>query len=374
MDKEVIHIATAINESYLPYFSVMVSSLFRHRNPKRYYHVYVLASTLSAVKISQAAPFSSKSFTVELIDVSGFKKKLSSYNFGSFFGPESLYRLDLQELLPKSNKIIYLDSDLVVLKDIGELYDIDLEGFSLAATRDIGTAGMVSGYKTTESERLARLNITNGLDYFNAGVLILNLKEMRKKHCSTKEYIDWIFQNQPEYLDQDCLNYFFKDSVKYLPMEWNALFDSEGIRVKQIASQAPSSMYEDYLRARQNPYIFHFAGPIKPWMENVDGSSFFWNEARQSPLYENVLACYIERRFEKMNDGLMEPVWKTFDDLYFKVNEGERIRADLHRRLSNAEENINELNGTIIKLQAEIDELLKLKTPIVNRLYARIKK
>lgn len=368
-----VHLAAAINKKYLPYFSVMVSSVYRHRDSERQYVFHVLSAEVTADDLKYAVPYADGSFSVELVDVSDINERFESFDFGPFFGPECVYRLSLGDLLPDVKKIVYLDADLIVLDDISKLFDVDLGKSVLAAVRDIGTAGMVSGYAVGESERLSALGINSGLDYFNSGVLIIDIDRM-KDRISLADYSQWILQYQPSYPDQDFLNSVFADSVKYLPMKWNVLFDSEGIRVKEIASCAPNGMFHEYLEARLNPSIFHYAGPVKPWMESVDGSDLFWGEARLSPLYEMVLESYISRPVNVSIENALKPAWRTFDDLYLKVNEGERIRADLHRRLTEAENRIGELDQKVIELQKSVDELKELKTPVINKVYARIKK
>lgn len=361
-----VHIAAAINKRYLPYFSVMVSSVFRHRDTNRSYIVHVLSANITPDDLKDAVPYADDKFAIDLLDVSDINEKFETFDFGSFFGPECVYRLSLGSLLPDVEKIVYLDADLVVLDDISKLFDLDLGQNILGAVRDIGTAGMVSGYAVGEAERLSSLGIPSGIDYFNSGVLLMDIAKM-KDHVTLEGYSRWINDHQPSYPDQDFLNSAFAGSVLFLPMEWNVLFDSEGIRVKEIASWAPQDLLHGYLEARLKPSIFHYAGPLKPWMQSVDGSDLFWSEARFSPLYETVLQRYCSRSFDDSIADALKPVWETFDDLYFKVSEGERIRADLHRRLTDAEKRIDEL-------QASVDELKILKTPLINKVYARIKK
>ena len=361
-----VHIAAAINKRYLPYFSVMVSSVFRHRDTNRSYIVHVLSANITPDDLKDAVPYADDKFAIDLLDVSDINEKFETFDFGSFFGPECVYRLSLGSLLPDVEKIVYLDADLVVLDDISKLFDLDLGQNILGAVRDIGTAGMVSGYAVGEAERLSSLGIPSGIDYFNSGVLLMDLAKM-KDHVTLEGYSRWSNDHQPSYPDQDFLNSAFAGSVLFLPMEWNVLFDSEGIRVKEIASWAPQDLLHGYLEARLKPSIFHYAGPLKPWMQSVDGSVLFWSEARFSPLYETVLQRYCSRSFDDSIADALKPAWETFDDLYFKVSEGERIRADLHRRLTDAEKRIDEL-------QASVDELKILKTPLINKVYARIKK
>ena len=279
------------------------------------------------------------------------------------------------DLLPGANKILYLDGDLVVLDDISTLFDMDVENVCMAAAKDIGIAGMAGGNDREEGDRLERLGITDANSYFSTGVLLWNLDESRKMSTSD-QLISWVVDRNPRYPDQDCLNFFYQGKVKFFDMKWNTLFDSENIRVSKIAPFAPDQMQREYIRARRAPSIFHYAGPVKPWNDDVDGSPLFWREARRSAFYEHVLVNYLSKQ-DAWNSRL---VWKTFDDVYFKLSEADRIRKDLHLRLSAAESRIDELLSTEKRLIQEVDalrhevaEYRNDRIPLTNKLYRKIR-
>ncbi len=65
---------------------------------------------------------------------------------------ETFYRFLIPELLPFYDKVLYLDSDIVVLGDVAELFDVDLKDNILAATRDIDFLGNLNGSPVSKSE------------------------------------------------------------------------------------------------------------------------------------------------------------------------------------------------------------------------------
>lgn len=88
-----VHIAAAINMRYLPYFSVMVSSVFRHRDTNRSYIVHVLSANITPDDLKDAVPYADDKFAIDLLDVSDINEKFETFDFGSFFGLECVYRL-----------------------------------------------------------------------------------------------------------------------------------------------------------------------------------------------------------------------------------------------------------------------------------------
>ena len=110
--------------------------------------------------------------------------------------------------------------------------------------------------------------------------------------------------NTPEYIlkcaekeelifpDQDVLNILCEGKVYYLDESWNTMMnhsDDNKSRLK-VAKMAPRIIYLNYLKARKNPKIVHFAGYQKPWQYlNCDMSDYFWKYARRTMFYEEII-------------------------------------------------------------------------------------
>ncbi len=123
----------------------------------------------------------------------------------------SYFRLFLTDILPSwIGKVLYLDCDLVILGDIKGLWDIDLNGRPIAAAAD---AWMVDD---------RRLPTTSTHQYFNAGVLIIDLDVWRAEGYRDK-FIEVIEVNHDiiRHHDQDVMNIIFCDLVSRLPLNWN---------------------------------------------------------------------------------------------------------------------------------------------------------
>ena len=138
----------------------------------------------------------------------------------------AVYRLIAPEILDLE-KMIYLDCDILVNLDIAELWSIDLGNFSIAAKPESRIFPFEIppeiyrriDYSKTSPKILIEHGIVNREDYFNSGVLLMNLKKLDKLFDSSLEFL----RNYPEciYIDQDPLNFLF--SQKYLKLD--ARFD-----------------------------------------------------------------------------------------------------------------------------------------------------
>ena len=182
----------------------------------------------------------------------------------------------IQDVLPYYGKVVYLDSDLVVEGDVSELFELDLEDNLLAAAHDVdylGNLNMHDGERMEYTKEILGMN--RPFDYFQAGVLVLNVAEMRKLH-SVKEWLE--IASNPDYIynDQDILNAHCQGRVKYLGYEWNVMHDCGG-RVGNVFSFAPASAFDSYNASRSNPKIIHYAGFEKPWiMPECDFAEHYW--------------------------------------------------------------------------------------------------
>jgi len=140
--------------------------------------------------------------SVELYDVE-IDIKMELRNIKQF-SIGTLYRLYMVDVLPiYVNKVIYLDSDIICNLDIISLWQQEMNGKSLAAVAD---------QKVGEKDAF----------YFNAGVLLLNLKKIRDKYNFYVDNMNFLRRNpNAEFLDQDSLNYLFKHDVYRLEEKYN---------------------------------------------------------------------------------------------------------------------------------------------------------
>ena len=159
------------------------------------------------------------------------------------------YRLKIPEILPQDiEKVLYLDCDVIVEQDLKELWETDISNVILGAVEDCQSI-----------ENSQRLNLPG--NYFNAGVLLINLKELRKIDLMklSREYLT---KNQSViiYQDQDILNGLFCRSCKFLPLKWNANKDMFG----PYRAETFYTKY-DAREAAYHPAIIHYTSGRKPW-------------------------------------------------------------------------------------------------------------
>ena len=207
----------------------------------------------------------------------------------------SYYRLLIPEII-NEDKCLFLDGDLIVQSSLKGLYGVDIEEQYLAAALDVGFA-VDPDWALYHTKRA---NYENLQGYFNAGVMLLNLKKMREDEIQNKFFNE--IANNYFYMDQDVLNKVCKGKVKIISNKYNCFHKMNLNRCYRFS--------EDDL-----PAIVHFAGPYKPWNNvRVRYAKLWWNCAKEilnDDAYKDFEACAILST--KKNDWSYV-VHKAFDE------------------------------------------------------------
>lgn len=332
---ETVSVVFAANDYYTPYLSTLLASILHNYDNSRPLEFIVLARDFTPANeerlIDQAEEAGA---TLAFIDVgkamAPYEKKLHTW---AHFKIETYFRLLLPQLLPYHHKVLYLDSDMVCLADISELYDTDVEGYLIAACKDPDTTGIYQGVEVDLGQPDKRhymdevLKIENPFEYFQAGTILFNLDEWRRS-LDVEEVFAFAQAEKWQLLDQDVLNYFCQGRVRFVDMAWNVMFDNGGFRISDIISHTTPELYDAYLSAREAPKIVHYAGPFKPWMDpNCDFGHIFWHYARMTAFYEMMILRELREAEERTNRRIDEV------DAYIHAVDAELLRYE-HRPVS----------------------------------------
>ncbi len=215
---------------------------------------------------------------------------------------ETYYRFLIPWILRETEKVIYLDADTVVCRDLAQMYDTDLKDCLLGAAPEIDLIGQYHGANPDTRQYCDRvLRLADTDQYFQAGVLLWNTAAWRA-HVDLRQLFEMAEQGNFRYSDQDILNIVCQGRVKRLGMEWNVL-SANSVR-NRVLSYVPEKLLDAYKQARRRPAIIHYAGGGKPWKEpDGDFAQQFWEAARGTPYYEQLLQemCCGQRREQRGN-------------------------------------------------------------------------
>ncbi len=268
--KKEVPIFLSIDDNYLPFLAVAVESIKEHADKNVMYKIMILSEKITKLGKEKISAMQSDNVDVSFVDVSKkiepirkeLKESLRDYYTESIF-----YRMFIASLFPNLDKAIYIDSDVVLLDDIQNLYDIDLGNNVLGVIVD----QVVSVCEPFKHYTLNALGVPAS-DYFNSGVLLMNLSEYRKRDIEGK-FLNMLLTYNPESVapDQDYLNVLCYGSVKYLSAGWDRMPTAE----------------IDY---NGKLHLIHYNMFNKPWKySDVMFEEYFWEYAKKTEYYDFLL-------------------------------------------------------------------------------------
>jgi lipopolysaccharide biosynthesis glycosyltransferase len=158
-------------------------------------------------------------------------------------------RLFLTEFLdPSIRRILYLDGDVIVTKDIRELWETDLEGVFL---------GAIPEARAVPNDVEPRV-----YPYFNSGVMVIDVDRWRRENVVSR-FLDHVRNNSARllYHDQDVINHVFAGKVCLMDYRWNFQSRWASMEPARFAMDA-----ESFGQLRRSPDIVHFTTQYKPWV------------------------------------------------------------------------------------------------------------
>jgi lipopolysaccharide biosynthesis glycosyltransferase len=271
-----ISVALASDDAYAMSMAVTVRSLLSAMKSDRQIDLYILD-----VGISDDSRNKLKTSCLDpRLTVHWLKPEIDQFDnlpVMNHLNRSAYARLLTQDLLPSTlDKVIYLDSDLLVLEDISVLWDdCVLRDNACLAVQDIGAPWIDSEkvLNNLESSRnylaavrpignYQELGLPPDAPYFNSGVMVINLAFWREFNVagrvieclkSHSEHVLW--------LDQYALNVVLHGRWQQLDLRWN---QGSQIFVYPCWQDSPLNQ-EDFYSLKYKPYIVHFTSVNKPW-------------------------------------------------------------------------------------------------------------
>ena len=272
-----INIAFCINDAYADKVAVVMTSILEN-HPLQNISFYIFSSDLKNETLQKLSKLKTKykNFSLERIFVPTDKFSKLKLNI-NYISIETYYRYIIADLLPQIDKILYLDADLIVNKNIIDFYNSSLDNNYLIGIEDLFIKH--SNYKSF-------INFTDNDLYINAGVLLMNLRKIRQDNLSEKLINANIeLQNKIKYQDQDILNIVCKGKIKSADSIFN--FANENISYET----------EKWNEAR----IIHYTGPQKPWQ-------------KQKLKLSHALKFWKHKKYDRLTS-----IWLKYAGIYNKI-------------------------------------------------------
>jgi lipopolysaccharide biosynthesis glycosyltransferase len=244
-----ISVLFCCDPGYYQHLAVALVSLLRS-NSRNFLDIHLISSqrdTASEAKLA-ASLSAYGNFRFQTYYWNHKTPLYTSYHITS----DAYTRLFASAILDKSiRKILYLDSDLVVIDDLAPVWETDIQDYVLAAAPDPFGAG-----------RREALGMPAGRTYVNSGVLLLNLDRWRADDLparlaeyARREGANLLFH------DQDAINAVLHPWTRILDYRWN--LQARMLRRSQTGSLPDRTAIR---KAASSPAIVHYTSARKPWV------------------------------------------------------------------------------------------------------------
>ncbi len=311
---KIMNILMAVNRNYLAQMRTLICSI-GDNNCSRV-DIYLIHNELNKNEVLETAELLKRKCDGALYEIKVSEKFLEGAKVNEHFSVEMYYRIFATELLPKElDRILWLDADIVTIKSLESLYNLDLQGNSIAAC---GHREKDKGVMLINSAACQRLKLEDDSIYFNSGVLLMDLNKIRKIFNKSAT-LDLIYKMESvlENPDQDILNIMYQHDVLIL---------DESIYNYQVHYDWESLNEKD--RVQEETVILHYVGPAKPWIPTTYHFT-----------YEYYWKYYLEYGYKK--------VYKNYKVKLVCNNAIKKVKTALKRTVRRFIKKINRLEESI---------------------------
>lgn len=258
--KDNMHIVLCTDENYIMPCGVSIISLLEN-NKNNSITLHIMGIDLKKEAEDKLSSICSEYPNALIVFYNAKKGFLDSWNSSSYdskhMNHPAYLRLFIGNIISQNiDKVIYLDCDIIVTKNLSELWNTNIERYSVAGVLDLHMC-------CSHLETFHRLGYSSTKQYINSGVLLINLKYWREKDI-VRVFINFARENHGNLLlfDQDIINGTLHDSKLILPIKYNI------INTYYWAKNDSTNNYKDEIySALKDPAIIHYTSPEKPWFK-----------------------------------------------------------------------------------------------------------
>ncbi|NNH86670.1 glycosyltransferase [Acinetobacter terrae] len=353
-----LNLVFASDDKYLPYTAVTLASVLKNYKGNQPITVYLLLDRKmsnhhynSFIKLMSLKSFDLNQIVVDASKFEGIKTSVG-------ISIATYYRLLMHKLLPSNvEKVLYLDSDLIIRHSIDILYNVNFNGCYFAGVED-----------SISLDYNRKFGVPENGAHINAGVLLVNLAAIRKINFS--EIIDdYILKNKYRIClgDQQIICELFFDKIKYVPVKWNvhgSMFVSNWVNT--VLGVKNNMIVEEAKEAIKDPAIVHYTLKRKPWISLEHPKSELWFEYLSLTPYVGKIKKPTRNAKAKSNitgqKTVSRPLSKNWNNiLSFKSNSNKDLQTIIKKVVPGYLLSIKKLRETRLKVDRIIQELNKIQ-------------
>ena len=348
MRNNIIDIAFILDNGFVIPTATAITSLIKNKHKDTIYRINLVTSNLSKENIDKFKLYENDNICINVIE-----RDSNIYKDFHIFDDSqpccasitALLKFELPSLLPNIDKVLYLDGDIIVRNDLSELFNNVIGDRYAAVVKDSG-------------RMYYRLNVANDIEnYFNSGVMLLNLKRLRQDNMTQKLLYAKKESKDKSLMDQNIFNIEFAGKVKFLDIKYNFLYlnltRAKNQYTMEMLNKMFNSNYASLKEIEKKAYIIHFSSKDKPWKySNIVGAKEWFNYYKKSYFYAPALL--IQNQKKSIHDCLVDKKFIIFLRNIFSVynseNKSHKIISILGIKIK--------LKRNLIKIQKDYEKFM----------------
>lgn len=277
-------IALCADDNYMPLTAVAISSIIENSCQNNLYDILIVHDgvreyhTDSFLQMAEGK----ENISIRFFDISDMVENMEFYTANrKGFSKSAYYRLFLPWILEDGyEKVLYIDGDMVVTKDLYELINTDIADYKVAAVKDYW--GICSYFMSNDTflEYRKEIGIENVYEYVISSTLLFNLEKFRSDF--TLDYIkDICTSTNWKQHDQDVINVLCQNEIYFLNPTWGFMSDWGNNHY------LPRELLDELSTVTEIPAIVHYGAKRKPYITNyTDYDMLFWKHAYNTRYFQ----------------------------------------------------------------------------------------
>jgi len=290
--KKSLNVFFAISKPYFQHFAVAATSLLEN-NKDLDVKIFIIHDGLAINDFDELLQYFKHKYNTDIALVDVGNIDFSKFKTTGYYPKYTYFRLFLADLAPENiDSALFLDADLVVAGSIKELAEIDTAKHLISAVSEASVDDNV--------QRLNEIGFP-AKSYFNAGVILVNLKAWREQKLSDQFIaIAGKYMDKLDWVDQDILNIYFANNWNRLDKKFNAV---------HLLRKLPVT-----------PAIVHYASYSKPWyyVDTHPYNYLYWKYLRLTPFKNNKPTGFSLKNFIIKNGRLLKRQLRELGILKYK--------------------------------------------------------
>lgn len=253
-------IAYITDDNYVMPTIVSITSAIMNKNESSIYKIFVIGVSINNENKKIIEEFISKNINDKIyLNILHFNQHYNFDDSHPYVTSAAIFKFDIANILSDYDKVLYIDCDTIILKDLTELFKIDLN--------DNYAAGVIDYFPMEILKHNKNIGVEN---YFNSGVMLLNTKLLREN--KVKEILlDYKNKNYDLFMEQDTLNYIFNNKVRFISVKYNCI-----INLWEDYNHEVLYNFYDYDIFKEEIVVMHLVGP-KPFSKDMPYINYFYD-------------------------------------------------------------------------------------------------